>query len=283
MATGLWTAASGALAKTQVIDTTANNLANVDTQGFKKDTPTFKEYLATLEREKSPLDIPRGPIKDKEFYPLDAKDQAFVVTDGTYTHFAQGHLKVTQSPLDVALDGPGFLEISTPQGIRYTRNGSLKISADGRLVTSEGNPVLAAEAQGLANELGQAQPGGQNSVLQRVIGLQDVRGNISISDSGEIYGNGNLIAKLNVVEFVDPRKLRKSGGVMFENKDPQNIAQDTVPKTVVRQGVIETSNVNPVQEMTNLIKANRLFELDMKSMKTHGELLSKEANEIGKL
>ncbi|MGK5087212.1 flagellar hook-basal body complex protein, partial [Bdellovibrionota bacterium FG-2] len=140
MATGMWTAVSGAVAQQQNVDVVANNLANADTLGFKKDAPTFKEYLASVERNHDGGDVPRGMIKEKEFYLLDGKDQAMVINDGTYTNFKQGNLKVTQAPLDVALDGPGFLEVSTPAGIRYTRQGSLKMAMDGRLVTSEGYP-----------------------------------------------------------------------------------------------------------------------------------------------
>ncbi len=294
MGSGLWTAASGAIAKTQIVDTTANNLANVDTQGFKKDAPTFKEYLSVAERDRYPQDIPRGPIKDKEFYPIDGKDQSFVVTDGTYTHFSQGHLRVTHSPLDIALDGPGFIEVNTPAGIRYTRNGALKMAADGRLVTSEGHPVLSAQPQGLTAEpnaqnpqaaLAQRNPAvqPQDNTAQRIINLKDVQGAVSITESGEVFVGGDQIAKLNVVEFANPKKLRKQGGTLFENKESQNILQTTNPKTIVRQGVIETSNVNPVEEMTNLIRANRSFEMDLKSMKTHADLMGKEVNDVGKL
>jgi flagellar basal-body rod protein FlgF len=148
LATGIWTAVSGASAQSQAVDTVANNLANVDTLGFKKDQTTFKEYLSTLEREHVAADVPRGPIKDKDFYPIDGKDQSFVVTSGTHTNFRPGHLRVTQSPLDLALDGPGFFEVSTPQGTRFTRLGSLKVGADGKLVTTDGLPVLAAQTPG---------------------------------------------------------------------------------------------------------------------------------------
>ena len=298
LATGLWTSVAGASAQSQHVDSIANNLANADTLGFKKDAPTFKEYMASVEREHAVTDIPRGPIKDKDTHPIDGRDQAFVVVDGTYTNFRQGTLKVTKSPLDVALDGPGFLEVSTPNGIRYTRQGSLKMATDGRLVTSEGFPVLSAQAGGLSAQVGgpnaAAQPGqggsatqggvgaGQTADAARFINLLDAGGMISISEEGEVYGrDGSLVARLSVAEFADTRKLRKSGGTLFDNPDPTN--RKPMEKTVVRQGVIETSNVNPVEEMTNLIKANRLFEQDLKAMKTYSDMIGREANDIGKL
>lgn len=293
MATGLWTSVSGASAQAQNVDAVANNLANVDTLGFKKDAPTFKEYLATLEREHETVDIPRGPIKDRDLVPLDGKDQSFVVVDGTYTNFRQGHLRVTHVPLDVAMDGPGFLEVSTPFGVRFTRHGSLKLAMDGRLVTSEGYPVLSAQPGGLAGRApatvqpsqgGLGAQGGATAALDaaRFINLRDAGTNISITDSGDVYAGDQLVTKLSVAEFRDLKKLRKSGSQLFENPDPANISNDA-KATRVRQGVIETSNVNPVEEMTNLIKANRMFEHDLKVMKTYNDLMGRESNDVGKL
>jgi flagellar basal-body rod protein FlgG len=286
------------MARQQTLDSVANNLANVDTLGFKKDSETFKEHLAAIERAPDAgADIPRGPIKDKDFYPLDGKDQSFVVTSGTYTNFQPGHLKVTQGPLDLAVDGPGFFEVSTPSGVRYTRQGSFMIGADGTLVTKEGYPVLAAQPGGISPaqlasapvqpNAGAAQ-GPTPDVVARYINMRDYGPGISITDAGEIYAHSTtpgdadrLVAKLSVAEFPDTRKLRKEGNLLFVNPDPKNIANPT--QSSVKQGVLETSNVNPVEEMTNLIKANRFFEHDMRALKTYGEMMGKEANEIGKL
>ena len=291
MATGLWTAVSGAAAQSQSVDMVANNLANADTLGYKKDLPTFREYLSKTERENDNPNVPHGPIKDKDFYQLDGRDQAFVITDGTYTNFRQGNLRVTQSPLDLALDGPGFMEVSTPSGIRYTRQGSLKMATDGRLVTNEGFPVLSAQAGGLAAPAQRApadalsgKPSGtpdDPNIAQRFINLRD-RGTISVTDAGEVYAGDQLVSKLSISEFHDTNKLRKFGSQFFENLDAANISSDP-KKTLVRQGMLETSNVNPIEEMTNLIKANRLYDHNMKSIKTYSELLGREANDIGKL
>lgn len=298
MASGIWPSVSGAAAQAQNVDMIANNLANSNTLGFKKDLPTFHEYLATKEREHGAVDIPRGAIKDKEFYPLDGRDQSFVIIDGTYTNFKQGNLQVTKSPLDLALDGGGFLEIATPNGIRYTRQGSLHMAADGRLVTTDGYPVLAAQPGGLAapqpgqalGQAGQATGRTPASVAAanmdgqagRFINLRDRGPHLSINEQGEIYAGDDLVAKLSVVEFQDNRKLRKGASQTFSNADPTNLVAEP-GKTIVRQGVLETSNVNPIEEMTNLIKANRLFEHDLKAMKTYGEMMQREANDIGKL
>ena len=303
LASGLWTAVSGAAAQAHAVDTVANNLANSDTMAFKKDQPAFKEYLSTLERDKESVDVPRGPIKDKDLYPLEGRDQSFVVVNGTHTDFRQGNLRVTNSPMDLALDGKGFLEVSTPSGIRYTRHGSLKMATDGRLVTAEGYPVLASQPGGLSQIQGQvanvqaSSQGGLStrggvgaeqglsqpdpSVAARFINLRD-RGTISVGESGEIYAGDQLVAKLSVAEFQTQNGLRKVGNHLFENRDPANRSADA-KNTIIRQGVLETSNVNPIEEMTNLIKANRLFEQDLKAMKTYGDLMGREANDVGKL
>lgn len=302
MASGIWPAVSGAKAQERAIEAVANNLANQNTPAFKKDTPAFKEYLAALEREAGPLDVSRGPIKDKEFYPLDGRDQSFVVNDGTYTDFKQGHLRVTEHPLDVALDGKGLFEISTPSGIRYTRQGSFKMSKDGQLVTSEGYPVLSAQPGGLAarlpatavqpNQGGLSTQGGVGaepdaSVVSRYINLGDTDGRFRITEAGDIYSGQDLISKLSIVEFVDPQQLNKVGGSLFENpRGGANIKvspNNTLSETIVRQGVIENSNVNPIEEMTRLIQAHRLFENNIKAIQTHDRLMEREVNEVGKL
>ena len=133
MSKPLWPAVSGAMARDAQIDVISNNLANVNTNGFKRDDVTFKEYLSKNENPNlEGEDIPRSPIRDKDLYPLDGRDQSFVVVNGTHTKFATGGFKVTDNPLDIALEGPGFFEISTPNGVRYTRAGSFKIAPDGK-------------------------------------------------------------------------------------------------------------------------------------------------------
>jgi flagellar basal-body rod protein FlgF len=280
LANGIWTAASGAAVQAQNLEIVANNLANTDTLAFKKDVPTFKEYMASVERTHDGVDIPRGPIQDKDFYPLEGRDQSHVVMDGTHTQFRQGHLRVTQRPLDVALEGPGFLEVSTPNGVRYTRQGSLKLSPQGMLVTQEGYPVLSSQPSGLARLSAQGSIAG-NAPEARTIQLQDVRGQLSINDQGEMYSGENLISRLSVVEFANLQGLRKTGGQLFEALPPSK--GNPARNTMIHQGVVETSNVNPIEEMTQMIKANRLFEHDLKALKTYGELLGKEVNEVGKL
>ena len=297
----MWISVSGANARAHEVDTVANNLANLDTLGYKKDLPAFKEYLSAVERTDQSTDIPKGPIRDRDLVPTEGMDGSHVAIDGTYTSFKSGNLKVTQNPLDFALDGPGFFEVSTPSGIRYTKQGSFKVATDGRLVTSEGYPVLASQPGGIASTqttgtTAQPGPGGLSTqgrvvasaeqqaadIAARFINVRDQgSGQLSSSESGQLYLGDKPIAKLSVVEFQDVNGLRKVGSALFDNQKPGNAIDPQ--RTQLRQGVLESSNVNPVEEMSNLIRANRMFEHDLKVMKTFGDLMGREANDIGKL
>ncbi len=273
MSKPLWPAVSGAMARDQQIEVISNNLANVNTNGFKRDDVTFKEYLSKNEKMIAEgEEIPRSPIKDKDLYPLDGRDQSFVVVNGTQTKFATGGFKITDNPLDIALNGPGFFEISTPSGIRYTKAGSFKISAEGKLVTSEGYPVLSKGEEGEV-----ADPAG------REITIGDLPGAFHVNEQGDVYMGDEKVAQFSIVEFGDLNQMRKVGSSNFENKNALKNPPQIAEKTQAKQGVVEASNVNPVQEISNLIRANRMFEQDLKAMKTVNEMLSKEVNDIGKM
>jgi flagellar basal body rod protein FlgG len=123
-----------------------------------------------------------------------------------------------------------------------------------------------------------AEPGNEAA---RAINLRDRVGPVSITEKGEVFVGEDLVAKLSVAEFTDTKKLRKSGAGLFDNPDPQNIKNPE--RSSIKQGMIETSNVNPAEEMTNMIKANRAFEHDLKALKTYNDLMGREVNDIGKL
>src|SRR5271155_3694152 len=113
---GLWTAVSGGMAQSQNLDIIANNLANVNTTGFKKDDPAFKEYLTSAERPPSPaIDIPRTIFKDSDFYHFDGREDVMVNVDHVHTDHSQGGFKNTNGPFDIAIDGPGFFAVAAPQ------------------------------------------------------------------------------------------------------------------------------------------------------------------------
>lgn len=279
MSKGLWPAISGSVAQSERLDTIANNLANSDTNGFKKDQLAFRSVMSSAVTAAMKEEIPHKPYTDKDFHRLDGADKAYVAVDGSFTDFAQGRAKVTGSPLDVALEGNGFLEVLSPQGVRFTRQGSLRINQEGSLVTMDGFPVLnpgGQEAEG-------GQPVPREELLARAIRLNPAQGGkVTITSDGKIFQGQQEAAQLSVVEFVDPRLLQKEGNSLFRNETAAN--RSGIPSTTaVKQGMLETSNVNAVAEMTELLKATRLFEANEKIVRNYGDLESRAVNDLGKL
>ncbi len=275
MSKGLWPAVSGSIAQSERLDIAANNLANSDTTGFKRDQVVFQEVMSSAVSAAQKEEIPHKLYTEKDFHRLDGKDKSFVIVDGSYTDYSQGRAKVTGAPLDVALEGKGFLEVLAPQGSRFTRQGSLKLSTDGTLVTTDGYPVLAkGDAAATATRA---------ELAARAIHLDPQKaGAVSITTDGKIYQGKDLVGEFSIQEFVDARMLSKEGNSLFNNKVPANIVQDGT-RTTVHQGMLETSNVNAVSEMTELLKATRLFEANEKLVKNYGDLEARAVNDIGKL
>jgi len=292
MSKGLWPAISGSVAQSERLDTIANNLANADTNGFKKDQVTFQTVMSSAVAAAQKEEIPSKLYTEKDFHKLDGADKAFVMIEGSYTDFSPGKAKVTGSPLDVALEGNGFLEVLSPQGLRYTRQGSLRLNQEGGLVTSEGYPVLMAGGGAFVPPAPapgeppltplQIMQAARDEALGRAIQLDPAQGKVTITSEGRVYQANQEVAQMGVVEFVDPRLLKKDGSATFINDNPANISGIPV-STTVRQGMLETSNVNAIAEMTELLKASRLFEANEKIVRSYGDLESRVVNDLGKL
>jgi flagellar basal-body rod protein FlgF len=272
MSKGIYTAVSGAIAQSQKLDTIANNLANVNTPGFKRDQQVFSEYLTAVEKDPGTITAPRVTASIESFYDMQGNDKAYVDAAGTYTDFTQGMMKQTGNKLDVGLEGDGLFEVATPEGVRYTRSGSFSIDSEGRLVTKQGFPVLkdggvGAPAQG--REI-------------RIAG-SGAEGSISIGSNGEIFQGESSLGKLAITKFGNKDALRKVGHNMYtvkENLDPQMTA---AADTKVNQGMIEGSNVNIVREMTEMIAATRVFESTQKAIQAYDSMNGKAVNEVPKL
>ena len=139
----LWVPLSGQIAQQQKVDTIANNIANANTAGFKKDSLVFKEHLTALNKGLDEIDIPNGDWKTEDFYRTQGAENAYVKVDGSYTDFTQGGLQPTHNPLDLALFGNGFFEVLTPSGVRFTRKGNFNFNQQGELVTENGYKLLS--------------------------------------------------------------------------------------------------------------------------------------------
>jgi flagellar basal-body rod protein FlgF len=209
------------------LDVVANNIANVNTAGYKADSSLFEQYLM--------------PVAHEDNFVGGDRRLSYVQDRGTYRNFSQGPTEITKNPLDVAIDGSAFLVVQTPGGERYTRDGGLQLNNQGQLVTVAGNPVL-----------GNSGP----------IVFQPTDHDINITPDGTITvveGNNrtdSIRGKLRLVSFPDAQKMLKEGLNLYAAGEgsPQ---PDT--KSVVRQGFIEKSNVNAVAEMSRMIEVTRAY------------------------
>ncbi len=273
----LWVPLSGAKAQQRRVETIANNVANANTTAFKRDQTIFKEHLTAYEKG-TDIDLPNKEWAPEDFYRSYGAEKAHVKVDGTYTKLTQGQISPTNNPFDVALEGKGFIEVLTPNGIRFTRKGNLYLNNTGELVTDGGNRVLSSlklpeEQEGLQTTLSQAP-----DPKDRTIKLGS--GPVSINQKGEIFQNGNLLGQMSVVEFKNPTELQKEGNSVFVNKSADNRKLTT--ETIVHQGSLELSNVNPIEEMSKLIQAHRQLESIQRVIKTYDNMAGKAYNEIAK-
>jgi len=211
------------------LDIVANNIANVNTAGYKADGTLFEEFLNT-------------PAREDNFVGLDRR-VSFVQDRGTFRDFRQGALEETKNPLDVAINGSAFLTVQTPAGERYTRDGGLQINNQGQLVTVSGNPVLGTSG---------------------TITFQPTDHDINVTPDGTVTvveGNGrtdSIRGKLRLVSFADAQSLLKEGLNLYTANGG---AAQPDTKSVVRQGFIEKSNVNAVAEMGRMMEVTRAYTM----------------------
>jgi flagellar basal-body rod protein FlgG len=245
MIKGIYTAASGMLAESIRTDATANNLANVNTAGFKKDAAVNKSFAGML--------ISR--INDGPMQPVGNLGTGAEVNEIVAIH-TQGMTRHTGNPLDLAIVGNSYFAVETPAGVRYTRNGSFSRNSLGELTTADGHAVLAENGRLVVNG-----------------------GGVTVSEEGIVSVDGNPAGRLRLTEFIDQKRLVKEGATLFRD-DGAGQKQAT---GLIRQGNLEMSNVNAVSEMVNLISGYRAYEVNAKAVQAHDQLLDKAVNEVGKL
>lgn len=266
---GIYTAVSGAIAQSAQLDTIANNIANANTPGFKKDQQLFKEYLTAYEKQPQVLEVPKVPASIESFYPLNGGDKSYADISGTSTSFMQGALKLTGNPLDLGIEGDAFFEVMTPAGARLTRNGNFTVNGEGVIVNKDGFPLLLSGAEGMPPE-------------ERTIQVED-QSNLSITAMGDVFIGGENVGRLSLVTATEKDALHKQGSSLFsirENFDNQVV---NATNYKIHQGSFEQSNVNIVQEMTNMINATRVFESAQKAIQVYDEMNARLANDVPKL
>ncbi len=239
-------------------DIIANNLANINTVGFKQLIPTFKDI-----RE---VDVQQEENKNDNGLPglnTIGSLSAGSVLDDTRLDFSQGAIKPTGGKLDVALNGNGFFAVQTNSGECYTRNGNFSLNADGDLVTKAGYKVLGSGGSPINIDLtGKSE--------------QD----IVITNDGRITFDNEEVGKFKVVDFKDKSKLKMMGDSLFKNIDA-NTKPVPLENFSVMQGHLETSNANVVKSMINSITGSRTYETLARIISQTDQTLRKTVNEVG--
>jgi flagellar basal-body rod protein FlgF len=233
---GIFVALSGAVLQERRLEILTENLANVNTAGFKKQKPVFEDSMPN----------PWGT-------------RTFAKSGGVTTDMSQGITEKTDKKLDVAIKGDGFFVVSSPNGPRYTRDGSFALGADGTLVTREGYKVL-----------------GEKGVIKLT------SPDVSIDTQGNVQDKGVMLDKLKVVSFNRPEGLLREAG-FFVPVDSSVKETAVGENTELEQGYIETSNVNVVRSMTTMIEAMRSYETHAKMIQTMDDMTKKAIDEVGRV
>ncbi len=262
MVRGLYTSASGALVAESMADNVANNLANVNTGGFKQ---TLLQIQSAQTLDVSRIQTDPGKTSGNPLPGVAVRQEVGSLGTGaeiydTPTSFEQGPLQNTGNPLDVAITGStnAFFTIATANGVRYTRNGEFTEDAQGVVRTTDGNAVLSTQ--------------GQQIQLQN-------QGAVTIGKDGSVYQNGLVVATLGLTQFNNLTNLRPEGSndfVISGNAGP------SATTATVQQGFVEQSNANVVRSMVDLINAERWFDANEKSIMTQDNATQTAISTVGK-
>jgi flagellar basal-body rod protein FlgG len=261
MLRGLYTSALGMTTQMQRMDVVSNNLANVNTTAFKRDSVAAHAFSDRLAHR---VDDPavQGVLRLFSARPPIGLTASGVFIDEVFTDFSSGGLRSTEAPLDVALVGPGFFAVtvtntdgSTQE--KFSRNGAFTLAADGTLLTLNGSRVQ--------------NQGGANIVIPN--------GAITIDASGRVFSNDEYVDTIRVINVGNPESLRKTRGNYY------TVTPETVMVAFtgqVQQGFLENSNVSAVREMVELVALSRAYEANSRMVQIHDESLGRAVNEIAR-
>jgi flagellar basal-body rod protein FlgF len=279
---GLYTGGSGMITQQDRLDTISNNLANVDLTGYKKDTAIQKAFPELLLRRMGDNGTYVFPFGSVETSPIVGRLGTGVETNEIFTNFTQGAFKQTENPFDMAIEGKGFMSVATGNGEAYTRNGAFVLSNDGYLVTMNGDRVLGENGpiKLKKNNFIIDQDG---VVYQNARFAQDENRLVSLQENE--WEDTERVDRLKLVDFESTRYLKKQGESYWKATDDSGEAQiiDEGSRPKLRQGFLETSNVNPVTEMVEMIEVNRSYEANQKMIQTEDSLLGRLLNEVIKV
>ncbi|NKB56789.1 MAG: flagellar basal-body rod protein FlgF [Alphaproteobacteria bacterium] len=231
-------ALSRQLALRRDMDVVANNIANMNTPAFKAERVIFREFIEEPE--------PKQPL-------------SFVQDFGMARNLTEGPAAATGNPLDLAISGPGYFSVETPEGLRYSRHGRLQLDGQGQLVNSQGSPVLSAGGAPIT-----IPPGG---------------GDVTVAADGTVSANNGTIAKIGLSEFEDQTGLKRDANGLYDaNDQPAQAAT----KSRVMQGMLEQSNVQPIIEMTRMIDIHRSYQAAQKLVTSEHEQAMRAINKLAR-
>ncbi|MFB9869475.1 flagellar basal-body rod protein FlgG [Vreelandella sulfidaeris] len=256
MIKSLWTAKTGLEAQQTKLDVISNNLANVSTNGFKRSRPVFEDLLYQNMRQPGA----QNNIQDR--LPSGMQVGTGVRAVATERLHTQGGLEQTENSRDLAISGQGFFKVLMPDGTTgYTRDGSFQLNENGQMVTANGYPVEPAiflPANALSVSIGED---GTVSVRQPGVALDNEVGQITVST------------------FINPAGLQSIGGNLYLETGASGAPNENMPGMNgagrLFQGFVETSNVNVVEEMVNMIQTQRAYEINSKAVSTSDEMLAR--------
>ena len=253
MIRSLWTASTGMIAQQMNIDIVANNLANVNTTGFKKSRAEFEDLVYQT------MKAPGGLTESGRMMPTGMQVGMGVRPSSVHKIFSQGDYQNTGNPLDLAIEGDGFFQVETPDGeMAYTRSGTFKLDQDGRMVTTRGH------------------------VLQPEFTVPLETQSLVVSEDGHISAlsaGGEELAGTDIpgFTFINPAGLRSMGRNLYMPTEASGEAEQGVPGEnnvgSIAQGFLEMSNVQIVDEMVNMIVGQRAFEINSKAITTADHML----------
>ena len=256
MIRSLWISKTGLDAQQTQMDTISNNLANVSTTGFKRSRAVFEDLLYQNLRQ------PGAQSSQQTQIPSGLQIGTGVRPVATERIHIQGNLQQTSNKLDVAINGDGFLQVQMPDGsINYTRDGAFQTDSQGQLVTANGFPI----------QPGVTIPANATSVT---IGLD---GTVSVTQPGVVAPV--QIGSLQLATFINPTGLQSQGSNLYAETASSGAPTTNVPGTngagSLTQGYLETSNVNVVEELVNMIQTQRAYEINSKAITVSDQMLQK--------
>jgi flagellar basal-body rod protein FlgF len=239
MDNSIYIALSRQMTQFRDMEVTSNNIANANTAGYQAERLLFEDML----------------VRDGEKM---NRKMAFARDPISYRDTKEGNMKVTGNPFDLAISGPGYFQIETPLGERYTKAGNFAINGQGTLVTMEGNPVLSPD-------------GG-------VITLPDNVTNVTINGAGQITAEGEDLGQIGMFEFANEQEMERVGSSMYKTtQDAEESAQSKM-----MQGTLETSNVNGVTELVRVMQVSKNVASTAKFVEVMYDLQRKTSNTYGR-